>query len=355
MPVLLILLESFLFIGHTTWEPSNLLYYSVLWMIRFALAPLIILYTYRFWAEPKKVIRLALSHILGFMIFSIAQSTIGFFLLRELIISKRLLGASNYVDGSTLYYSIIDNTVSVNVVVYISTVAICYVQEYARRALTAQQQSSDLEKLLVVSRLELLKSQLNTHFLFNVLHTISSLVVRKQILEANTMLIKLSDLLRFSLRENNEPLICLKKEAEVLQLYLDIQQMRFKERLLINLDVPAKLNNTLVPPMILQPLVENSIKYGIEQDAENGGVEIKARSNGDKLVLTVSDTGKIPFKQINFESGIGLSNTKERLQKLFKNNYLFTIRPNRGDRGVTVLIQIPLQYQNESIYENTYS
>jgi two-component system, LytTR family, sensor kinase len=235
---------------------------------------------------------------------------------------------------------IVDNSVSTNTVVYVSTVAFCYSWEFFRQNVSVTKKAMDLEKSLLTSKLELLKSQINTHFLFNTLHTISSLVVRQQNEEANKMLVRLSELLRFALKENKDQLIPLHKELELLNLYLDIQKIRFKDRLQINMNVQQGNTDAMVPALLLQPIVENAVKYGIEPYSEKGYVDIDITSDENQLSLTIKDSGKKSFEEINFDSGIGLTNTKDRLEKLYNGKHQFSIHPN-STTGVAVSIQIP--------------
>jgi LytS/YehU family sensor histidine kinase len=235
---------------------------------------------------------------------------------------------------------------STNIVVYVSTVAFCYIWEFFRRSTEANKKAAALERSLLTSRLELLKGQLNTHFLFNTLHTISSLVVRNKGEEANNILLKLGDLLRFALKENKEQLIPLEKEIEILQLYLDIQQSRFNSRLDITIEYAPEFNNVLIPPLLLQPLVENAIRYAVEPFKETGKIGIIVKKIDDRISVTVADNGQIPFETINFNTGIGLQNTKERLEQLFGKKQSFIIQPNQPT-GTRVNFFIPLQFNTQ--------
>jgi len=237
---------------------------------------------------------------------------------------------------------IVDNSIATNTIVYVSTVVFCYAWEFFRQNTIINKRANELERSLLTSRLELLKGQLNTHFLFNTLHTISSLVVREQNEEANKMLIRLSELLRFSLKENKEQLIPLYREMELLQLYLDIQQTRFKERLQVNLQVQPATQSALIPSMLLQPLVENAVKYAVEPYTEKGIIDIDIHAVNGTLYVSVTDNGKKDFYHIDFSTGIGLTNTKERLQNLYPGNHKFSVQPNR-QQGVKVAIEIPNQ------------
>ena len=217
-----------------------------------------------------------------------------------------------------------------------------YAWQYFKKNAEATRKTIELEKSLLVSRLEILKGQLNTHFLFNTLHTISSLVVRNKNEEANRMLVKLSDLLRFALKENNDQLIPLARELEILGLYLDIQKERFKERLSVEFNVAETLDQALIPAMLLQPVVENAVRYAIEPYSEKGTINIHIADNNGRLKIVVSDNGPVPFKTINFNTGIGLHNCKERLRQLFGEDYVFRLEAN-GYTGTRVCLELPLE------------
>jgi LytS/YehU family sensor histidine kinase len=179
--------------------------------------------------------------------------------------------------------------------------------------------------------------------------------VRKQNDEANKMLVRLSDLLRFALKENTDQLIPLHKEIELLQLYIDIQQTRFKQRLQLNMQIDATAKNNLVPSFILQPIVENAVKYAVEPFSGTGIIDINIHRLNGTLNIAIKDNGKRPFSEINFDSGIGLSNTKERLKQLYGKEDAITIRPNVDGLGVIVNLEIPHQTIKNAQVENTSS
>ncbi len=343
LPVVLILLEASIFLGKANWQSPYVPYFIAFWTIRAVLAPAIVYYTIRFWVEHTKWIRLFLVHVAGFILFSILFWTISYLVLHGLLHKSEFFGVQRTATQIGVFGMIVDNSISTNSIVYVSTVALCYVWEFLKRNVSINKRAMELERSLLTSRLELLKGQLNTHFLFNTLHTISSFVVRNQNEEANKMLVRLSELLRFALKENKEQLIPLHREMELLQLYLDIQQTRFKDRLQVNLNVQSPAQTTLVPSLLLQPLVENAVKYGVEPYSDKGLVEIDINQKNGSLHISVKDNGKKDFSSINFNSGIGLTNTRERLQKLYAHEHKFSISPNRSGKGVMVTIEIPNQ------------
>jgi len=343
LPALFVVIESLIFLPRNLRNNSFIPYFIIFWSVRALLAPAVVFYTFRFWVEYNRIFRLVLVQLLGFFLFSALFWSISYLLLNEMIHQNALFGGQEGESKLRVFALIADNSLSTNIVVYTSTVAFCYIYEFFKRNTEANRKANELEKSLLVSKLELLKGQLNSHFLFNTLHTISSLVVRNKNEEANKILIKLSDLLRFALKENKEQLIPLEKELEILQLYLDIQQMRFKERLEVRINYPRSLNNALVPALILQPVVENSVKYAVEPFKEKGTIDIDINTEREIISVKIMDNGQTPFHTINFEKGIGLTNTRERLEQLFGSNFEFRILPNKN-AGTTVKFELPLQF-----------
>ncbi len=179
--------------------------------------------------------------------------------------------------------------------------------------------SMDAEKRRVDSELSALRAQINPHFLFNSLNSIAALI-RISPSEAEAVTEDLADVFRYTLRASETPLVCLKDEIEIINLYLNIEQARFKERLTVNIDVPDNLLNVSVPVLTLQPLVENAVKHGVSKKEGNHTVRVTVKSNHELLELSISDTGP-GFPHNNFEKllekGTGLSNVFQRLKLHF--------------------------------------
>ena len=353
IPVVLVLLEAGMFLSRVNWSSPFIPYAVTFWVLRAVLSPLIVLYTMKFWIDPRRVSRLFLVHASGFLLFSILFWTLAYLVLHGIMHKSDFFGVERTGTSMQVFGIIADNSVSTNTVVYVSTVGFCYIWEFLRQNISINRKAMELERSLLTSRLELLKGQLNTHFLFNTLHTISSFVVRQQNEDANRMLIRLSELLRFSLKENKQQLIPLYKEMELLQLYLDIQETRFRDRLQLDIQLQPAVQNSLVPSLLLQPIVENAIKYGVEPFNDKGKISINIHSTNGKLQIQVSDNGKKDFRDINFNAGIGLNNTRERLKQLYNGNHKLSISPNDEGQGVKVAIEIP--DQTAHVNENTDS
>jgi hypothetical protein len=193
------------------------------------------------------------------------------------------------------------------------------------------------ERELQQAQLRALRSQLQPHFLFNTLHAIGVTATRDGATAAR-MTVLLGDLLRHSLRERRSPLVSLADEVELLQPYLQLQQLRFADRMRVQVDVPESLQDAMVPDLLLQPLVENALQHGIEQRPGAGVVHIRAARDGDGLLLEVRDDG-VPVDAAVHE-GTGLQATRQRLQTLFGDRASLTLAPN-PQGGTTATIRLP--------------
>src|SRR5437763_4852706 len=218
------------------------------------------------------------------------------------------------------------------IIVLISHAAVYY-QRYREGELRASQ-----------AQLQALKMQLHPHFLFNALHAISALVHRDPE-AADKMIARLGDFLRLTLDSSTTQEVPLRRELEFLNCYLEIERVRFKDRLTTSLEVDPRVLDCRVPNLILQPLVENAIRHGVSQRAAPGHVRVRAERRGDALLLQVSDNGAglstaAPARRAT-KGGVGLSNTRARLQQLYGSAYRFALSGDpRG--GATVTLEIPL-------------
>ena len=195
------------------------------------------------------------------------------------------------------------------------------------------------------AHLKMLRYQLNPHFLFNTLNAISTLILMKDHDTANKMVSRLSNFLRYSLDTDPIKKVPLKQEIEVESLYLDIEKVRFDERLTVQLSISEKAENALVPSMILQPIIENSIKYAIAKMEQGGMIGISATVFANNLLIEVTDNGPggdITQNTLHRDNGVGLPNIRERLTSLYGQNYAFDITDNEPS-GVKVSICIPYQ------------
>lgn len=214
--------------------------------------------------------------------------------------------------------------------------------EYYRKYTENRLRASELEQQLAKAEVSALKMQINPHFLFNTLNSISALT-HKDPDEADRMICLLSDLLRVSLDNTGRHFVPLKAELDFLDLYLQIQKIRYKERLTVNITTDPGVKEFQVPHLILQPVVENSIKHVLEKNVESCIININSFAETDKIIISVRDNGKgIEPHKDPFTSGMGLSNLKNRLDQLYGNRYQLVCSSPDG-KGFELTIKLPLK------------
>lgn len=226
--------------------------------------------------------------------------------------------------------------------VYVAQFAIYHTIRSIQRLRLQQEQASTLEALARESELTALKAQINPHFLFNTLNSISA-TIRQNPEEARAMIAKLARLLRYALESAEEDLVPLEEELSFTRSYLALASKRFGDRLKVEFDVDPESRDTNLPPMVLQPLVENAIRHGIGGSETGGTVRISTRREDDHTEVRIEDTGSgIHDEEWDhlMEEGIGLKNTHERLQTLFGDDNGLEIEPNEPS-GVRVRFAIP--------------
>lgn len=228
---------------------------------------------------------------------------------------------------------------------YAVSLMLGYSMEYHRLFRDNALRAAKLETQLVQSQLESLKAQLQPHFLFNTLNATVTLMRKGETKSAIRMVGGLSDLLRQSLDTMAVQEVPLEQELAMIKKYLDIQQVRFEDRLTISYKISPETVTLLVPNLVLQPLVENAIRHGIGRTAEPGTIMVTSAIQAGRLRLTVGDSGPGPAADWRHKTGIGLSNTISRLDKLYGPDGNFDLQSGR-DRGTVAVIELPArQYQ----------
>jgi two-component system LytT family sensor kinase len=205
-----------------------------------------------------------------------------------------------------------------------------------------QSQAARLEAQLAEARLDALRTQLNPHFLFNTLNAVSTLVERDP-RGVRRMIARLSELLRHTLDETDEQEIPLDRELDLLRRYLEIMEVRFQGRLAVTLNIAEDVRDALVPNLVLQPLVENALKYGATGAEGEGRVEVSARRDGDVVHLEVRDNGPGPVAP-STSSGVGIKNTVARLEQLYGTKQRFSLRAADGG-GAIAEVELPYHTQ----------
>ena len=223
--------------------------------------------------------------------------------------------------------------------------ALYYAINYFVRAEEQADQLIRLEAAATSAQLTMLRYQLNPHFLFNTLNSISTLVMLKHTDQANAMLSRLSSFLRFTLINEAEAKVTLAQEIDTLKLYLDIEKMRFEERLRTEFTIDEDVKEALVPSLFLQPLVENAIKYAVTPLEDGADISILAQRVGERVRIIVSDTGPgLQGATFNpkLSTGVGMANTRERLLQAYGEDQRFD-HYSRSGGGFEVVIEFPYQ------------
>jgi len=229
-----------------------------------------------------------------------------------------------------------------DLLIYGAIIGVSYAVSYYFRYREREFRASQLETQLAQAQLQTLKMQLHPHFLFNTLNGIAGLVRDSRNKAAVDMLAGLSDLLRYTLESAGKQEVPLREELEFLELYLDIQQMRFSDRLQVEMRVEPEVFDAMVPNLILQPLVENAIRHGVSRRAGSGTVGVSARRDNGSLRISIYDDG-LGLKRDDGSAtveGVGLSNTRARLAQLYGERQRFSISEREGG-GVEANLIIP--------------
>ena len=233
---------------------------------------------------------------------------------------------------------------------YLFLIGLAYALAYRRESEARALNASQLETRLVEAQLQSLQRQLHPHFLFNTLNTISGLI-RTDPDGADKMIDQLGDLLRMTLHKSSIQEVPLKEELEVLEKYVEIEQTRFGNRLNVEMHIQPEALAAEVPSLLLQPLVENAIRHGIAPNARPGWIAVHASREDEELVLQVRDSGDglPPDRLMALNRGVGLDNTRSRLEHLYHARYQFAF--TNLERGFCVTIRIPFQIETPSVVE----
>jgi len=302
------------------------------------LLPLVFLFArYYLFACTGWARRIAL-HITGAIVFSVLHTTL--MALSRQILSP-LFGLGPYDYGiMTFRYPM---EFSKDFMAYTVIVLLYYSFERYRMAQAHQLAAAELQTKLAQAQLENLRLQLQPHFLFNTLNTISS-VMYEDVRAADAMITQLSDLLRLTLHASRSDEIPLSEELEIARLYLDLMQKRFENKLRVSYAIDPALNETLVPQLILQPLLENSLRHGMKSGSAAMEISVAAHRKNGSLILQITDNGS-GLNETDpsgvFGRGLGLSNIRERLTQLYGDRQQFTI-VNHSVGGAKVTLCVPL-------------
>ena len=310
-----------------------------LWYVPALLIPAIVWAARRYPFDTGHKVKAVVAHSVGALTFA-GVHFIGMMSVRFLLSADG--GKYPSVPWSQFFQRRLLEQLDWSLMVYAVVVGVSHAIAFYHESQERKLKSAQLETRLVEARLKTLEAELHPHFLFNTLHAISTLVHRDPE-AADRMISRLSDLLRITFDRTGEPKVTLKEEIDFLQKYLDIEQTRFQDRLTVSVTVDPEGLDGEVPRMILQPLVENAIKHGIA--GRNGGnqIHISAGREGDRLWMQVRDNGVgLQVGTLKaLRTGVGLSNTRARLDCLYGRLYRLEFTDKHG--GLSVLIEIPFQ------------
>lgn len=228
-------------------------------------------------------------------------------------------------------------------VLYIAILGIGYALDSRERLAHQQTETARLNEQLSKAQLSALRRQLEPHFLFNALNSIAGLIRENRNDAAVDMIAGLSDFLRHVVEDSNRQEVQLEEEIEHTQKYLEIQKVRFAERLALTVEIPSELLRSRVPSLILQPMVENAVKHGIARRAQGGEIRITAfRSNGMLTLKVYNDGPGLATDYENTSSGVGISNARARLRGLYGDSFELKMQ-NQGSHGVEAWVSVPLK------------
>ncbi len=227
---------------------------------------------------------------------------------------------------------------------YWGTVVVAHAYEYNRQVRIGRTRASELSAQLAQAQLAALKMQIHPHFLFNTLNSIAALL-HEDIEAADRMITRLSDFLRITLQSSTASVVTLGEEVGFLQAYLDIERVRFRDRLIVELTIAPDVLEAQVPNLILQPLVENAVRHGISKQVAIGRLQIDARRHDERLVIRIDDNGPGKLNGNGNQTqrangGVGLANTRARL-KQFYGDFEFNILDRMDSEGTTVILNVP--------------
>lgn len=309
--------------------------YAYVWA---ALTPLILWLARRFPVERWNWLRSFLVHLSISVFIGIATRV-----LHDLMLFSFLADSSRGFSISRLLMSVYFMT-DYGVMIYWLILLISYAFDYQRRYREGEVRTTRLEAQLAQAQLQALKMQLHPHFLFNTLHSISALV-HKNPNAAERMIARLGDFLRLTLENAGAQEISLQQELEFLKCYLEIERIRFADRLTVQMDIEPQTLDARLPNLILQPIVENAIRHGIAPRTSPGRIEIEARRLNGTLQVQVTDNGRGLSDSSSgaiVKEGVGLANTQARLKQLYGDNQRLDLA-NAASGGLTVILEIPFR------------
>jgi sensor histidine kinase YesM len=321
-----------------TWTTAALTQFSycLIWALG---TPIVIFLSQRFQLEKQNgrqhlLIHFAFGFLFAVVIGAVYQITLGAILNRQLSFSSTLRDISTNISGNFVTYGFI--------------VLLSHSVSYFKRYRSREVEVARLQSLLAQTQLQSLKLELHPHLLFNTLRSISDLLPSNADV-ARGMIERLGGFLRLTMESAGNQEVNVEQEIEFLKGYLEIEQLRFQDRLTVNVSVDPQAMKVKVPNLILQPIVENAIRHGIGQSCAPGLIEIDVRRQNGRVRMQVRDNGPglsvCPSSIKLFRGGLGLANTRARLDKLYGSAHRFELENNPAG-GLTVTLEVPSSGQS---------
>lgn len=292
--------------------------------------------------EQKKWILSSIMHMAVSLIFAAGHSYL-------YSIAASLLNIVEFISRESSFRTLFILSYRFNFAIYWMVLGLCVGWEYYKKFRKEEREAaenallaSQLEAQLAASRLNMLKMQIHPHFLFNSLHTVSNLIREKSYDGAIEMISRISEFLRITLDRSSSQFVNLREELDLTDIYTEIESIRFRDRLTVSKNIPESVLDLQFPFLILQPIVENSIKHGLSKRPGPSTIRIDCNLNDERLNVSVTDDGPgLPLEwNLETSNGLGLSNISKRLHNLYGNDYSFLVE-NGTDGGVIVSITVP--------------
>lgn len=312
------------------------------WLVPALLLPLVVWVARRFPLDAGHRLRNLGVHVVAALAFAVAR-------FAAMTGVKLLVGPGAIKPPSVSWWLYTQNQIlwdlDLCLMVYAAIVVVSHALAYYHESQARRLKEAHLETRLIEARLQALEAELNPHFLFNTLHAISTLVHRDPE-SADSMISRLSDLLRLTFHRSGDTIVTLSEEMEFLQKYLELEQTRFQDRLTVSIEVDPDVLDAEVPRMILQPLVENAMEHGIAPRTKKGNVQVSAGRDGEQLWMQVHDNGGgLRGATLDkLRNGVGLSNTRARLALLYPGRHRLEFAELHG--GLAVRVEMPFHRTN---------
>lgn len=320
--------------GHALWRV--LAYQVLIWDAWLLFSPVIRWLARRYPLLPPSG-RAVTTHLSAALLFAPLHAVWWAFLLVEM----RPYDAMGTTVFARAFWPIFFSNLPLELIFYCGVLTAHYAFEYYEKYRDRERAAARLEVSLSEARLHALELQIRPHFLFNTLSSISGLVRTAHPREAIQMIAGLSELLRYSLDHAGEQRVALAAEVAITERYLEIERLRFPDRMTYELDVPDEVRRAAVPMLLLQPLAENAVRHGVARIAAGGRVSIRAWRAGERLHLEVRNSGALDAEP---RKGVGLRNTQARLRHLYGDDHHFELRAASGEEGEGVIVEVSLPW-----------